>query len=136
MNTVGVVGMGYVGLTMAVALARKGFTVHGVDTSPAVLAALSEGRAHVFEPGVEEGLASFRGERLHVGRELPPGGVDAVMICVSTPANPVTHAPELENLRAAARHVAERCGPETLVIVRSTVPVGASRGVEIGRAHV
>ena len=40
MNTVGVVGMGYVGLTMAVALARKGFTVHGVDASPAVLAAL------------------------------------------------------------------------------------------------
>jgi UDP-N-acetyl-D-mannosaminuronic acid dehydrogenase len=127
MNTVGVVGMGYVGLTMAVALARKGFTVHGVDASPAVLAALSEGRAHLFEPGVEEGLAAFRGERLHVGRELPPGGVDAVMICVSTPADPVTHAPELENLRAAARHVAERCAPDTLVIVRSTVPVGASR---------
>ncbi|MFI5324622.1 MAG: nucleotide sugar dehydrogenase [Candidatus Rokuibacteriota bacterium] len=129
MNTVGVVGMGYVGLTMAVALARKGFTVHGVDASPAVLAALSEGRAHLFEPGVEEGLAAFRGERLHVGRELPPGGVDAVMICVSTPTNPATHAPELENLRAAARHVAERCTPDTLVIVRSTVPVGASRKV-------
>ena len=129
MNTVGVVGMGYVGLTMAVALARKGFTVHGVDASPAVLAALSEGRAHLFEPGVEEGLAAFRGERLHVGRELPPDGVDAVMICVSTPTSPVTHAPELENLRAAARHVAARCGPDTLVIVRSTVPVGASRSV-------
>ena len=73
MSTVGVVGMGYVGLTMAVALARKGFTVHGVDTSPAVLAALSEGRAHVFEPGVEEGLAAFRGERLHVGRDAARG---------------------------------------------------------------
>ncbi|MGH7372820.1 MAG: hypothetical protein ACREJY_01210, partial [Candidatus Rokuibacteriota bacterium] len=41
-------GMGYVGLTMAVALARKGFTVHGTDTSPAVLAALAEGRAPLF----------------------------------------------------------------------------------------
>jgi UDP-N-acetyl-D-mannosaminuronic acid dehydrogenase len=129
MNTVGVVGMGYVGLTMAVALARKGFTVHGVDASPAVLAALAEGRAHVFEPGVEEGLAAFRGDRLRVGATLPAGGLDAVMICVSTPANPVTHVPELENLRAAARHVAERCGSATLVIVRSTVPVGASRNV-------
>jgi UDP-N-acetyl-D-mannosaminuronic acid dehydrogenase len=129
MNTVGVVGMGYVGLTMAVALARKGFTVHGVDASPAVLAALTEGRAHVFEPGVEEGLAAFRGDRLRVGATLPAGELDAVMICVSTPANPVTHVPELENLRAAARHVAERCGPATLVIVRSTVPVGASRHV-------
>ena len=129
MNTVGIVGMGYVGLTMAVALARKGFVVHGVDTSAAVLAALGEGRAHLFEPGVEEGLAAFRGDRLRVGSSLPQEGVDAVMICVSTPANPATHAPELENLRAAARHVAERCQPGTLVVVRSTVPVGASRHV-------
>jgi UDP-N-acetyl-D-mannosaminuronic acid dehydrogenase len=129
MTAVGVVGMGYVGLTMAVVLARKGFTVHGVDVSPTVLASLSEGRAHLFEPGVEEGLAAFLGERLHVGRELPAAGVEAVVICVSTPTNPLTHAPELENLRAAARHVAERCGRDTLVIVRSTVPVGASRNV-------
>ncbi|HUM16451.1 MAG TPA: nucleotide sugar dehydrogenase [Candidatus Nitrosotalea sp.] len=129
MDSVGVVGMGYVGLTMAVALARKGFTVHGVDASPAVLAALAEGRAHLFEPGVEEGLAAFRGDRLQVAATLPAGGLDAVMICVSTPANPVTHAPELENLRAASRHVAERCRPGTLVIVRSTVPVGTSRNV-------
>ena len=129
MQTIGVVGMGYVGLTMAVTLARKGFTVHGVDASPAVLAALGEGRAHLFEPGVEEGLAAFRGDRLRVAASLPPEGVDAVMICVSTPTNPVTHAPELENLRAASRHVAERARPDTLVIVRSTVPVGASRNV-------
>jgi UDP-N-acetyl-D-mannosaminuronic acid dehydrogenase len=128
MSAVGVVGMGYVGLTLAVTLARKGFTVHGADASPAVLAALSEGRAHLFEPGVEEGLAAFLGDRLRVGPALP-AGLEAVVICVSTPANPVTHAPELENLRAAARHVAERCAAGTLVIVRSTVPVGATRGV-------
>ena len=67
-QTIGVVGMGYVGLTMAVALARKGFTVHGVDASPAVLAALGAGRAHLFEPGVEEGLAAFLGDRLRVCR--------------------------------------------------------------------
>jgi UDP-N-acetyl-D-mannosaminuronic acid dehydrogenase len=129
MNTVGIVGMGYVGLTMAVALARKGFVVYGMDASPAVLAALAERRAHVFEPGVDEGLRVVLGDRLHVGPALPAGGVDAAMICVSTPANPVTHAPELENLRAAARHVAESCRADTLVIVRSTVPVGASRNV-------
>jgi UDP-N-acetyl-D-mannosaminuronic acid dehydrogenase len=129
MYTVGIVGMGYVGLTMAVALARKGFTVHGVDVSPTVLAALAGGRAHLFEPGVEEGLSAFLGTQLTVGPTLPSAGVDAVMICVSTPAHPVTHAPELENLRAAARHVTERGRPDTLVIVRSTVPVGATRNV-------
>jgi UDP-N-acetyl-D-mannosaminuronic acid dehydrogenase len=55
--------------------------------------------------------------------------VSAAILCVSTPVDPGTHAPELENLRLAARHVAAVCAPDTLVIVRSTVPVGASRAV-------
>src|SRR6266704_6293196 len=66
MNTVGVVGLGYVGLTLAVTLARKGFTVHGVDTSPVVLDALGQGRPHLFEPGLDEALGTFLGDRLHV----------------------------------------------------------------------
>lgn len=129
MKTVGVVGLGYVGLTLAVTLARKGFTVHGVDTSPAVLDALGKGRPHLFEPGVEEGVRALLGERLHVGSELPQSAVDAAIICVSTPINPDTQAPELGNLRVAARHVALRCASDTVVIVRSTVPVGASRTI-------
>ena len=129
MNSVGVVGLGYVGLTLAVTLARKGFAVHGVDTSAAVLDALGKGRPHLFEPGLEEGIRAFLGDRLHVGPALPEGGVDAASICVSTPVNSDTHAPELANLRAAAGHVALRCAPGALVIVRSTVPVGASRAV-------
>src|SRR5215467_919280 len=128
-NTVGVVGLGYVGLTLAVTLARKGFTVHGVDTSPAVLDALAHGRPHLFEPGVEEGVRAFVGERLHASTRLPESGVEAAIICVSTPVDPATQSPQLDNLRAAARHVAERSGPDTLVVVRSTVPVGASRAV-------
>src|SRR5882672_2587446 len=129
MSTVGVVGLGYVGLTLAVTLARKGFTVHGVDTSPAVLDALGQGRPHLYEPGLDEGLGTFLGDRLHVTSSLPARGVEAAIICVSTPVNPETRGPELGNLRAAARHVAERCAPDTLVIVRSTVPVGGTRAV-------
>jgi UDP-N-acetyl-D-mannosaminuronic acid dehydrogenase len=129
LNAVGIVGLGYVGLTLAVTLARKGFTVYGVDKSPRVVAALSAKRAHLFEPGVDDGLQAFVGERIHVGEALPAGRVEAAILCVSTPVDPGTRAPELENLRSAARHVAERCGPDTLVIVRSTVPVGASRAV-------
>jgi UDP-N-acetyl-D-mannosaminuronic acid dehydrogenase len=129
LNTVGVVGLGYVGLTLAVTLARKGFTVHGTDVSPRVLEALGQKRPHLFEPGVEEGLRAYLGERLFVAPTLPAGGVEAAILCVSTPVDAVSHRPELDNLRSAARHVAERCREATLVIVRSTVPVGASRAV-------
>ncbi len=129
MTSVGVVGLGYVGLTLAVVLARKGFTVHGVDSSPRVVAALAGRRPHLFEPGVEEGLRAFLGDRLHIGPTLPAQGVECVVICVSTPVAEGSHVPELENLRSAARHVAERCAPDTLVVVRSTVPVGGTRAV-------
>jgi UDP-N-acetyl-D-mannosaminuronic acid dehydrogenase len=94
-----------------------------------VVAALRGGRAHLFEPGLDEGLAQWLGTGIHVADGLPAGGVDAAIICVSTPVDPATGRPQLGNLQAAARHVAERGRPDTLVVVRSTVPVGAGRAI-------
>jgi UDP-N-acetyl-D-mannosaminuronic acid dehydrogenase len=134
-KTVGVIGMGYVGLTLTAALAQKGFTVHGVDLQPSVIDALNHGRPHIFEPGVAEAFAAHVGQRIFVADALPratgaPGHpIDVAVICVSTPVDPQTLKPNLTNLAAAARQVAEWCGPSTLVVVRSTVPVGASRQV-------
>ena len=48
MTRVGVVGLGYVGLTLAVTLAKKGFTVFGADRVPRVVEALAAGRPHLF----------------------------------------------------------------------------------------
>ncbi len=128
-KTVGIVGMGYVGLTLTAALARAGHTVYGVDAQPSVLQSLLRGRPHIFEPGVEEVFAELIGSRIFVGPELPRERLDAAVICVSTPIDPVTHKPNLTYLAAAARDIARWCGPETLVVVRSTVPVGGSRAV-------
>ncbi|MFC0114226.1 nucleotide sugar dehydrogenase [Kibdelosporangium aridum] len=129
LRRIGIVGMGYVGLTLAAAMARKGFEVHGVDTDPLVLESLSRGKPHIFEPGVTETFTELINKNIFISRELPQGGVDAAIICVSTPVDERTHEPRLKNLAAAAEHVADRCAPTTLVVVRSTVPVGASREV-------
>lgn len=128
-KTIGVVGMGYVGLTLAAALARAGHVVHGVDVKPAVIESLSQGKPHIFEPGVDEVFAELIGKNLFIGTELPREGLDAVMISVATPIDESTHEPNLTFLAAAARNIAEWCGPETLVVVRSTVPIGTSREV-------
>lgn len=128
-KTVGVVGMGYVGLTLTAALARNGYIVHGMDANPAVVEALNSGRIHLFEPGVAEVMAEHLGRTVFISGELPSGGLDAAVLSVSTPVDLTTGKPDLSHLAAAARHVAARCGPDTLVIVRSTVPVGASRTV-------
>lgn len=132
-HRIGVIGMGYVGLTLTAALARKGFEVHGVDVQPAVLESLGRGRPHVYEPGVDETFAEHIGSRILIGSELPAEPVDAAILCVSTPVDEETHEPYLKNLAAAAEHVAERCTPETLVVVRSTVPVGTTREVVLPR---
>ncbi|MEV0582123.1 nucleotide sugar dehydrogenase [Nonomuraea sp. NPDC050310] len=126
-EVVGVVGLGYVGLTLTAALARKGYVVHGVDANPAVVEALSHGRIHLFEPGVEEVFAEHLGKTVFIGSALPDVPLDAAILSVSTPVS--GGSPDLANLEAAARSVGAACGPETLVVVRSTVPVGASRGV-------
>lgn len=126
--TIAVVGMGYVGLTLTAALGRAGHTVYGVDTNPDVLAALSAGRPHIREPGLDEVLIDLLGQTIHASSELPSVPLDAVMISVSTPVDE-QHRPVLEHLASATRQVARVCGPETVVVVRSTVPVGTTRGV-------
>ncbi|MGW1060595.1 nucleotide sugar dehydrogenase [Micromonospora rubida] len=126
---IGVVGLGYVGLTLTAALADKGFTVYGADVSPAVLESLSCGRPHIFEPGIEDVFAARIGKNIHVGAGLPKDTVDVAVISVSTPVDNITQRPNLANLAAAARVVAASCRPDTLVVVRSTVPVGTSRRV-------
>ncbi|GAA1562001.1 nucleotide sugar dehydrogenase [Kribbella hippodromi] len=140
--SVGIVGLGYVGVTLAAAMALKGFEVHGADLQPAVLDSLRRGKPHLFEPGVEDVFARCVDRNLFVAEELPEK-LDAAIISVSTPVNPVTHEPDLRNLAAAAETVAKRCAPDTLVVVRSTVPVGTSRAVvlpallaEWGSAHL
>ncbi|WP_236718205.1 nucleotide sugar dehydrogenase [Actinoplanes sp. TFC3] len=127
--TVGVVGLGYVGLTLTAALAGKGFVVHGADVSPTVIGTLSQGRSHIFEPGVEQIFADKVGTSVFVAAELPRDTVDVAVISVSTPVDESTRRPNLANLAAAARSVAATCRPGTLVVVRSTVPIGTSRKV-------
>jgi len=132
-HRIGVVGMGYVGLTLTAALVRHGFTVYGVDAQPAVVQRLRRGETHIFEPGIDDVFGQHTGTRIFVGGELPSHSVDVAILSVSTPVDQSTHRPYLANLAAAADHVADRCAPGTLVVVRSTVPVGTSRAVVLPR---
>jgi len=124
---VAVIGLGYVGLTLAVSMARAGTRVIGVDTDPAVREALRGRQPVLFEPGVAELLRSLPPDRFTVADRLPSRPVDAVVLCVGTPVDPRTRKADLSALAAAAAHLAEHAGPETLVVVRSTVAVGTSR---------
>lgn len=125
---VAVIGMGYVGLTLAATLAELGMRIWGCEREPRVVKSLERGIPHIFEPGLEAVVSRHIGQGLEVATHLPPSTPGAYVICVSTPVGP-DRLPDLRNLRAAAESVAEHMQGESLVIIRSTVPVGTSRGV-------
>ena len=123
-----VVGMGYVGLTLATTLASLDINVWGYERSEAVADRLNKGRSHIFEPDVEEILQERLGVNLAVKTSLPESFSGVAIICVSTPVAE-DNKPDLRNLRAASESIASIVENGAQVIVRSTVPVGTCRSV-------
>ena len=135
---IAVVGLGYVGITVAAAFADRGVRVLGIEKRPEVVGLLRRGKCHIFEPGIDAVLKRTIGKRLHVTAEWPARLPEIVVVCVSTPANLETRTPDLRNITDTADELARRLPPDGLVIVRSTVPVGTSRKLvleRVRRAH-
>ena len=125
MNTVGVIGLGYVGLPLAVAFAEAGCEVVGVDVDARKVEALRTGTSYI-EDVPSETLAQLS-ERIHPStRYAPLAKVDAVLICVPTPLTP-NREPDLGPLVDAVRALAEVLQAEQLVVLESTSYPGTTR---------
>jgi UDP-N-acetyl-D-mannosaminuronic acid dehydrogenase len=124
---IAVIGLGYVGLPLAASLAAH-YPVVGVETNPAVRAAIDKGSAPFLEPGLDSLLRSLPSGALTTADALPETPPDAVVICVGTPVHSGSAEPDMTQLRSAAEHVAQHMTDTTLVVVRSTVSVGTCRG--------
>ncbi|WP_375454781.1 UDP-glucose dehydrogenase family protein [uncultured Methylobacterium sp.] len=127
------VGAGYVGLVSGTCLADFGHEVVCVDKDPAKIAALQAGRMPIFEPGLEALVAeNVRGGRLGFGTDLSAAvaGADAVFIAVGTPSRRGDGFADLSYVYAAAREIAAALTGYTVVVTKSTVPVGTGDEVE------
>jgi UDP-N-acetyl-D-mannosaminuronic acid dehydrogenase len=124
-GTVGVIGLGYVGITLAVSLADVGYDVHGVEVNETALAVLRSGKPHIFEPGLDEMYAKHFGTRLRVEPRLPGRPLDTYLICVGTPMG--QSGVDMSHALAATGSVAAEMSEDSLVILRSTVPVRFTR---------
>ena len=131
MADVAVIGCGYVGLVSAACFAELGHDVHCIDVDVARIAMLREGRTPIHEPGLDEMLARGReAGRLHFYDEYPdPVQADVVFIAVQTP--PARDgAADLRAVRGAIRALAPRLRPGTVIVNKSTVPIGTGELVE------
>ncbi|TLQ48724.1 nucleotide sugar dehydrogenase [Streptomyces marianii] len=120
------IGLGYVGLTLAVTLAAQGRRVIGVERNQAVRKQLARKEPHVREAGLDL-AGAIDGGLFTVTDTVPPGrDVEVYIVCVGTPVDD-DGTPDLRQVEGATRSVADMAVDGNLVILRSTVPVGTSR---------
>ena len=127
--TIGVVGLGYVGLPLAVEYADRGFSTLGIDLDEERIEQLNAGDNYIedLEDSVVEGLV--QNERLRgTATFAEAGDVDVFFICVPTPVTD-TNEPDTSYIEAAARSIAEHLRPGQLVVLKSTTYPNTTEGV-------
>lgn len=128
MKILSVIGTGYLGATHAACMAELGFTVVGLDTDAEKVAALAQGQLPFYEPDldhllkkhVESGALTFTTDPAAISE------ADVHFICVGTPQRPDGYAADLQYVDASFATVAKYAKPGSLLIGKSTVPVGTA----------
>lgn len=130
-----VVGLGYVGLTLALVLADEGYQVTGIDNDGERISSLTNGNSYIHEVGLNELLREQLNKNFVV-RDGIPDGADVFIISVGTPveSNGVEgKQPSLRYLEEAIESVSRHLRRGNLVVLRSTVPVGTCRNFVMNR---
>lgn len=130
---IAVVGTGYVGLVSGTCFAEFGFQVTCVDKDAAKVERLKRGESPIYEPGLDDLLArQIEGQRISFTTDLKAAvkQADAVFIAVGTPPRASDGHADLSQAYQAAREIAESMEGYTVVVTKSTVPVGTSREIE------
>jgi len=123
---VGVIGLGYVGLPLALAFVDRGFRVLGFDVDPRKVEQLNRGVGYIPHMDAARIRAAVGGERLEATADFDRlAEPDAIVICVPTPLN-VHQEPDMTYIVATSEAVAERLRPGQLVVLESTTYPGTT----------
>ncbi|NCQ32830.1 MAG: nucleotide sugar dehydrogenase, partial [Armatimonadetes bacterium] len=126
---VAVMGMGYVGLPLALALGEAGFEVWAVDVDEARVRQLREGKSYLLEIEDEAISKLVDAGKLRATTEMSPiRRADAVIVCVPTPLSK-TRDPDLSYVVSATAAIAEHLRPPQLVILESTTYPGTTEEI-------
>ena len=129
---IAMIGSGYVGLVSGACFAQFGHDVVCIDKDEGKIARLSKGEMPIYEPGLDKLVTdNMRAGRLSFGTGLGDAvaGADAVFIAVGTPTRRGDGHADLSYVYAAAAEIADAIRGYTVVVTKSTVPVGTGREV-------
>jgi UDPglucose 6-dehydrogenase len=129
---ISVIGTGYLGATHAAAMASLGFTVVGIDSDEKKIERLSSGKIPFYEPKLEELLT----EQIHSGRLSFSTDYESLVqsdlhfLCVGTPQQENSLAADLTDVFSAIDALASFAKPDSLLVGKSTVPVGTASEIQ------
>ncbi len=129
---IAMIGTGYVGLVTGACFSEFGWDVVCVDKDDAKIAKLQAGEIPIFEPGLEDLVATnHKAGRLTFTTDLPAAvdGAQAVFIAVGTPSRRGDGEADLTFVRDVAREIAPLLASYTVVVTKSTVPIGTGKEV-------
>lgn len=129
-RTVCIIGLGYVGLTLAVIMAECGFYVLGIERRGDIVASLREGAAHFYEPDLQQKISRLVSHnKITFHSEIPNRcPADIYVVTVGTPLDD-TGKVSLQSVEDAIKHIAIKARDGLLLIMRSTVKLGTTRKV-------
>jgi UDP-N-acetyl-D-glucosamine dehydrogenase len=126
---VGVIGLGYVGLPLAVEFAKAGFDVTGFDVDEFKVAEINAGRSYILDVKTEDVAACGKAGRLRATTDMSKlGEMDAVDICVPTPLRK-TKDPDMSYVVSAAEEIARHIHRGMLIVLESTTYPGTTAEV-------
>lgn len=126
MKNIAIIGLGYVGLPLALQFARSGVRVLGLDIDPTKTAALNAGTSYIAHVSAAAVASERAAGRLEASTDFSRvAGVDAVILCVPTPLS-AHREPDLSYVLATGRAIAPHLSPGTLVVLESTTYPGTT----------
>lgn len=126
-NTVCVLGLGYIGLPTASLLATSGFKVFGCDVNPEVVETINRGDVHIIENGLN-GMVHLAVNSGQLIASIEPHEANVYIIAVPTPFKE-HHKPDIRYVESAVRALAKYLKPGALIILESTSPIGTTEKI-------
>jgi UDP-N-acetyl-D-glucosamine dehydrogenase len=124
--SIGVIGLGYVGLPLSLTFLRKGIRVIGFDLDPKKVEALHAGRSYIKHIDAQEVYEFIKADQFEVTGDFERlGEPDALLICVPTPLNK-SREPDLQFIEATGRAICGKLRPGQIIVLESTTYPGTT----------
>jgi UDP-N-acetyl-D-mannosaminuronic acid dehydrogenase len=131
MANIHIMGLGYVGLTLAIACAKRGMKVIGYEVNPEIFTRLrDQHKAHFFEPGLDHLIQECikKGSFVVAERLTPSKSPETYIITVGTPLG-TEGKTQLEAISSVSDEIASNCAAGSTIIARSTMKIGTTKSV-------